>query len=87
VRIDILRELLTSKDWDYWLRAALQDYSFIRVSTYGFKHREHDASLSKHEVPALQGGLNAALAAAVQHELVHTSFFRYHVHFPPMVIS
>ncbi len=51
------RELPTCEDWDYWLRAALHDYSFIRVATYGFKHREHDASLSKHEIPALQGRL------------------------------
>ncbi len=87
MRIDILRELPTCDDWDYWLRAALQDYSFIRVATYGSKHRQHDASLSKHEIPALQGRHNAAQAAAVQHELVRTSFFRDHVPFPLMVIS
>lgn len=87
MRIGILRELSTCEDSDYWLWAALQDYSFIRVATYGFKHREHDASLSKHEIPALQGRLNAAQAAVVQHELVRTSFFRDHVPFPRMVIS
>ncbi len=97
MRIGILRELSSCEDWDYWLRAALQDYSFIRVASYGFKHHEHEASLSKHKILVLRGRvkflqlwldnirLNAVLAAAVRHELARTSFSRYHVPFPLVV--
>jgi glycosyltransferase involved in cell wall biosynthesis len=41
------------EDWDYWLRAALKGYRFIRVGTLGFKHREHSASAGKQEISAV----------------------------------
>jgi glycosyltransferase involved in cell wall biosynthesis len=44
----------TCEDWDYWLRAALQGFEFLRVDTVAFRHREHGASASKREVSALQ---------------------------------
>ena len=35
--------------------AALLGYRFVRVETLGFRHREHGSSLSKQEIPALEG--------------------------------
>jgi glycosyltransferase involved in cell wall biosynthesis len=48
-------ELPTCEDWEFWLRGALLGYRFVRVETLGFRHREHGSSLSKQEVPALEG--------------------------------
>jgi glycosyltransferase involved in cell wall biosynthesis len=48
-------ELPTCEDWEFWLRGALLGYRFVRVETLGFRHREHGSSLSKQEIPALEG--------------------------------
>lgn len=43
----------TCEDWDYWLRAAIGGWQFLRVPVIGFLHREHGESASKRQASAL----------------------------------